>query len=341
MQPVLKQPRGLVVAAVGFDSRSDAVLGTATSLARRFDLDLHLVHAVEPTLVQPWGMIGASEIPYFPVYPRLDEEAREDAAKRLTELARRLETPFRPTTATPYGLAPQAIVAEALAKRANLIVAGYDLAAYNVATRGLSTAAGLLASAPLPVLAVNTSAALDFAKPAFKLLVADDLGEGTAEAVRRAYELAAELPGSYLKQVHVHGDFRELFRTRWQDLLAQMPTGPGRPASADALWETEHQAMLAKLRKQGLPFRRKAEDAGVVIDQEARAARSVSDEFHTLVEELSPDLVVFGRHRTLKTRPFLLGRMPLRTMLKLGKPVLVVPPADELYAKLPFPAAAT
>lgn len=52
---------------------------------------------------------------------------------------------------------------------------------------------------------------------------------------------------------------------------------------------------------------------------------------------VDPDIVVFGRHRMLKAKPYLIGRMGFRAMLEARRPVLMVPPQEQLYAALPFP----
>jgi hypothetical protein len=64
----------------------------------------------------------------------------------------------------------------------------------------------------------------------------------------------------------------------------------------------------------------------------------VADELHEAAQEFAPDLIVFGRHRLLRARPFLIGRMPFRTMVHERRAVLLVPSASELAFWGPFPS---
>jgi nucleotide-binding universal stress UspA family protein len=197
----------------------------------------------------------------------------------------------------------------------------------------------LLANAPLPVLAVSAGAVPDFGKASFRMLVADDFLESTQEAVRKAFELAAGLEQAEVRQLYVHGDFRELIRSRWEELKCRFPGPASASLTPESFWEKEYQALLAKGRAQGGPSLLQAERAGTKVDLDVRTSNDVAAELDEVLREFSPDLVVFGRHRVLRARPFLIGRMPFKTMLQLGKAVLVVPPSTELFARLPLPAA--
>ncbi len=334
-----KNPRGQIVAAVAFDQQTEAIVRAVTSLARRFEMGVHLVSVVEPTLANPWIQLSRAEMAYFPIYPGVDEADRQDKTTRMADLARRFELPFPVTTSVTYGLKAQTIISEAIAKRANVLVTGFDPESYRLSLTGMSTALMLLADAPLPVLAVTVETAPDFNKPRFKVLIADDLTETTQEAVRMGYEIASGLEHAEVRQTYIHGDFRELLRSRWEEFKSRFPDKDCGTLTPDSLWETEQQTLLAKATAQGAPFRKKAELAHVKINLDVRTGTDVPEEFRNVAKEFAPDLVVFGRHRLLRSRPFLIGRMPFRTMLQLRQPVLVVPPTSELYARLPFPAS--
>ncbi len=334
-----KNPRGQIVAAVAFDQQTETIVRTVSSLARHFEMGVHLVSVVEPTLANPWIQLSGAQMAYFPIYPDVDEADRQDKLARMVELARRFELPFPVTTSVAYGLKAQTIISEAIAKRATVLVTGFDPESYRLSLTGMSTALMLLADAPLPVLAVTAGAAPDFDKPRFKVLIADDLTETTQEAVRNGYEIASELEQAEVRQTYVHGDFRELLRSRWEEFVCRFPGKDCGTLTPDSLWENEFQTLLAQAKAQGSPFRKKAEIANVKITLDVRTGTDVPEEFRAVAKEFAPDLVVFGRHRLLRSRPFLIGRMPFRTMLQMRQPILVVPPTGELYARLPFPAS--
>jgi hypothetical protein len=54
-------------------------------------------------------------------------------------------------------------------------------------------------------------------------------------------------------------------------------------------------------------------------------AGSARSQLSWVSQEFEPDLLVFGRHAALHHKPFALGRMPYREMLRLQRPMIVVP----------------
>lgn len=339
MQTSTKSARGLVVAAVAFDGQTETVVQTALSLAKRFDMDLRFVNVVEPIFLQPWVMAMS---PYYAAYPlgaAIDDEFKEKNEAKLKTLLAGIKPPRNLSGEVLLGLTNPTLIADCQNKRANLVITAYNPDSYKLTAAGVSTALGMMHEAPLPVMAVTKGFAPDFNKPGFKLLVADDLQEYTQEAVRKAYELASGLQGCHLRHVHVHGDFREAFREKWEGMRGRFSGAEQVDLSAETIWMNEYEARVTKAREQAAPFYKKAEMAHVRIELDVRAARNVADELYKVANDAEPDLLMFGRHRVLRTRPFLIGRMPLRTMLQMRRPVVIVPPVSELYARLPFPAA--
>lgn len=331
--------RGTLVAAVAFDRQTDTVIKTAVQLGRRFKLDVHLVNVTESLLYEP--MIG--DLPgYYTIPGLVAEREAEIVDQRGRELARvvdQIAPDVNCTAKALVGDTVRTLIAEAEAKRANFILTACNPAEYRLLYRGFSTALGLMHEAPLPVLTVSDESPLNLLKDGARILIADDLRESTGEAVRKGYELAGELEHAVVRQVHVHGDFRELIRDYWLDFKERTPgLRSSQEKTLESLWNDEYQLRKDRLARHGMPFRGKAERAGAKVELDVRTG-AVHEQLHAAAAEFEPDILVFGRHRLLRAKPFLVGRMTAKAMLEEKRPVLSVPSESDLYAKLPFPGA--
>ncbi len=345
MQALPGPPKGVLVAAVAFDDQTESLVETAVSLGERFDMEVRFVNVLDALTVDPWVMEMPGHYLSMPIYRETQEKMIQERRKLLLHLVDRahLKSPERGVAEVVSGDVPEALVAYAKLHRANLIVTACSSASYRLTPRGFSTALSLMAEAPLPVLVVNRERPLNFTASTLRLLFADDLQPSTNEAARRTYELAMRLGRCRVRQVHVHGDFREMIKESWSDLAGRYPmlaTGdaPEETSPTEAVLSRETQLRLERLHARGLPYRQQAETRGASVEVDVRAG-NVHDEIHEACQEFDPDLVIFGRHKFFRTRPFLVGRMSFRTMLHDHRPVLLIPPSEALYANLPLPAA--
>lgn len=331
-------PRGSFVAAVGFDRQADTLVRTAVELARRFDLEIHLVNVTETMIYEP--MIG--DLPGYYTIPGLVAEREQflvdQRQQDLQRIKDQIEGEVPVTVKAVIGDTVRSLISEAEARRANFLLTACNPSEYRLLYRGFSTALGLMHEAPFPVLTVSDETPLALDKKGVKMLVADDLRESTGEAVRKAYELAARLDSPVVRQVHVHGDFRELIRDYWHDFKERTPGIRTDGKTLESLWNDEYQLRKDRLAKHGAPFKTLAERAGAQVELDVRTG-AVHEQLHAAVQEFGPDLLVFGRHRLLRAKPFLVGRMTAKAMLEERKPVLSVPSESDLYAKLPFPGS--
>lgn len=329
--------KGTVVVALGFDERTPDLVSSAQVLSQKFGMAIHFVHAIEPPVYD----VMAIETPAVVALPLV---VQEELARVTREREEKMNAVIRGCSQSGFvvsglcieGDSVRTIINEAIRQRANLILTANNLRSDGFFPIGLSTSLSLLHDAPLPVLVLGKTK-LSFSTQPFKILIADDLTDGSLEAAQKAYEMASLVPGSKVRQVHVHGDLRESLRDAWRDLRGKLPFLESSESNPDSLWVQEYEARLAQLRQHGMPWRRRAEDQGVSIENDVRCG-SIEKELTHSIDDFKPDIVCFGRHRLLKARPFLVGRVPGRVMLKEQRTVLLVPPAKELYAKLPFPA---
>ena len=340
MREATKEPKGLAAVAIAFDDRKETLIKSALSLARRFDVALKFIHVVEPPMYDAMAV----ETPTMVSIPAavIEDVARQVKERRMemTALLERLrKTHLDVSGEVIEGDAVRSIIGAALQARANMIVVACHPDGHRFVPQGFSVALSLMHEAPLPVLVVG-AVPIDFEQEGLKIMVADDLQPSTREAVRKAYELAALAAKAHLRHVHVHGDIREALKDTWRDLKDKIPGMKDLTATPESIWREEYEARVLALRRQSMPYRLQAEKANVSIESDIRTG-AVQHELQAVINEFDPHISVFGRHRFLRTKPFRIGRVPLRTMLEHQRAVLLVPPREDLYAALPFPAAST
>lgn len=338
MQTLPGSPRGVLVAAVAFDDQTDSLLETAVSLAERFDMEVRFVNVLDNLAMDPWVMEMPGNYMSMPIYRETQEKMVRERRKMLIELVDRvrLKARERAVAEVVSGDVPDSLIAYAKLHRANLILTACSSASYRITPKGFSTALSLMADAPLPVLVVNRERPLNFSAASLRLLLADDLQASTNEAAIRTYELAMRLGRCRVRQVHVHGDFRELIKESWSDLAGRYP-GLSDASASDDPTAFATKKITDNLQARGLPYRQQAEQRGATLELDVRTG-PVHDEIHQACQDFDPDLLIFGRHKFFRSRPFLVGRMSFRAMLHDQRPILLVPPSESLYANLPFPA---
>lgn len=333
--------RGLALVCVGFDAETPALTKAAVALARKAKLDLRFVY-VDEGLFEPW----VADMPLYQfsgaVIYETQQKIREQHERNLKELVTSLPADIKASFELLTGDVAAAIGNDAIKHRANLVMTAYNLDKNAAdAPAGYAFAVRLMADAPLPVLVMNRRRPLDLDRAEFSILVGDDLQPSCEEAVRKAFELATFVAKSggrcRVRHLHIHGDFREALRDRWQDLQAKHPFLFGDKVPEEVLL-AEYRGRIERLRSRGGSFHEAADKAGVVTEPDVVSGQ-VHSQIDNAIADVKPDLVVFGRHKTLKVRPYLIGRNGLNVMLKIGLPILVVPPRDQLYAPMPFPGS--
>lgn len=328
-------PRKLTV-AIGFDEQTEALISSSVSFAKRFNYVLRLVNVIEGPDFDPLAvdMPGFYSIP--PVVQVSEERIRIERKDRMRAIIEKIDPVVKVEGHVLNGDGPRVLIADAVAAQSSAIMIACNVESYHLMPSGFSMALTIMHEAPMPVIVVSKEAPVEFAKENFKILLADDLLETNRETARRAYELAASVSNSRVRHLHVHGDFREVLRDTWMDIIERNPALKASAETPESVWVTEYNMRLDKMKKQGEPFTGAAEQKGVTVEFDVRTGK-VSDEVHAVVEEYNPDLIFYGRHKFWRAKPFLIGRMPFRSMLQERKPVVIIPPRDDMYAALSFP----
>lgn len=251
-------PRRLLL-ATDLSSRGDRALDRAVLLARAWDAELHVVHALETP--PPSVPAGVDEQRYLSQYP--DPEAA--AARRLRALAEHAGLPLR--VHVEAGPAATAILAVAEREACDLVVLGEtDDGAFNLVE---STLERVVRKSPVSVLVVRERPR----GPYRSLLVGTDF----TEEARQALVVAARLfPQATIALMHA-----------WV-----MPyAGLLEDASASEAWAAEHMARLrGELDAADLPEPRRQAIRLLV----ASGVAAVAMRRH--VEEHDIDLTVIGAH---------------------------------------------
>ena len=342
MAITLNSRKGCAVVGLSGNETGQGLLSTAVTLAHRFNIELHLVSVVEPIPFDLIAFDSPAYLAYPPVNLEIEAQRVKEREEALADIIKKLSHNHgvAATGSVRSGSAAANLISEAVSRHANLLLSGYDSEAFRTGASGFTTTLTLMHDAPLPVLAVPHAMPLDFSKQNFRILLADDLLDGTQEAARKAYELASSLPGSHIRHVHVYGDLQEKIRSTWQTIVNRsgIHTGEILITNEDEAIALEFKARKDRLSRQAYPFTQLAEKRDVKVEYDLRSG-NVDAELQVALKDCNPDIAVFGRHHFLHTRPLLIGRVPFRAMLHAGCGVLTVPPSGDLYAAVPFPAA--
>lgn len=308
----------VVTAAVALDGRSQPLVGIAADLCRRTGKKLHLLHAVEPWGVPFLGAPGLAE-----AAEAVEGHAKAAAERHLAELAGGVEG-VAVTTTVVVGKPAERIGKEAESAGSCLLLIGADARQRRFMPRGFSTALSLMVTAPVPVFCVDVAATPRLPDDALAILLADDLSPQSEAAVSFAFDLASAFGDATLHHLHVNGMTLEGLRSGLEVAAATARTAVNPARTAADVFDALVRKMREELGARAASYRDYLEEAGGAYQAEVRTGQ-VRAELQAFVDANEPDVLVFGRHRSVHTRPFFLGRMPLEAMLAFARPVIVVP----------------
>lgn len=304
--------------AVSFDEHAAPLVALAGRLAARTGKRLLLLHAVEP-----WheGLLARN------VADAIVQRASSLAKGRLVELSSFAPEGVEVETAVVVGKPAEALAAAALAKECCLLCVGATRSGTASLLSGMSTAMALMAACPVATLVVDAANGMRVPEGgSLRILVADDLSDGSEAAVELGAALAASLGEARLHHVHVsplgEGELRDALASAAAASRAPLDSATSAHEVLAALRATQ----VARLEERGSLQREYVEEAGGSYTSEVLSG-AVRAELGTVVKGFGPDLLVFGRHAPVHRKPLHFGRMPLRAMLAHGKPVVVVPGA--------------
>ena len=290
---------------------NNKVLTTACHLAKRLDASLRVVSVFEPTHAPPWSDVpfpGKTIADRGDIYQAL-RLGREKAVERLkaevTQVVESVNGVNIVGTVIQASEAAEALMAEAVANSADLIIVGTTQDSYRFTLNGFSTALSLLATSPKPVLVIPQGATVPFSGTRSCFCVADDLKHAESEVIRYAISLAARLQPCDLRHIHV------LEETPIWSHLKNVKRSDAEQACEDEL-------------------RRRSSHFLHLLNEDSRydseiITGSVREALRDRAITLAPDLIAFGRHELFSMRHFRIGKIPASAMLEFKLPVLLVP----------------
>ncbi len=311
-----------IAVAVAFDRHAPDLVRMGAQIAARTGKRLCLIHSVEPWHEAPAPSRGSTHLSN--VAQVMERNAAELAGARLRELRELLPPGLHVETHIVAGKPTEALGAEAARLGVALMIVGADLSQMRYVPRGFSTALSLMVTSPVPLFVVDTASCSTLPADGWRLLVADDLGEQTSDAVQFAFDFAAATRATTLHHLHVNG----LSLTTLKAGIATAAVTAHTPIAATVSADEVHDALLAtleeRLSERAAPMRDYLEAAGGEYVSIV-ATGIVADEVERCVQDVRPDIVIFGRHQAYHHRPFFIGRLPFRAMLEQRRPVIVVP----------------
>jgi nucleotide-binding universal stress UspA family protein len=159
-----------------------------------------------------------------------------------------------------------------------------------------------MASSQMPVLVIPEEADLKLDDQDFRILIADDLKADSLAVVRQGLSFAAQIGPCKVEHLHV---------------VEQVPLTFFK---IDAKIDLQR-ACTDEMKRRSKDFLQVISDIEYQADVKFG---DVADTLQRILDDHSITLLVFGRHKTFKSRPFAIGRMTANAMLELKKPVLLV-----------------
>jgi nucleotide-binding universal stress UspA family protein len=290
---------------------------------------MRLIHVHEP-------VAAAVDLPVFPIgyLPTCDEPPpqaglaeMQAAADRLRVLAATVGADVRVTQDVGAGEVVAALHAFVVGHRHCLVLVGTAPPSVPSALlpKLFSPSLSLIEELEAPIIALPHDAPVGLHTQDLRLLVADDLREGTGELLATAIDFLRTVGHGRIIDTHVKRLAREMFCAALADVYA---TALGRPAGHPESAPLGIVARIRPLIKRALNdrarqiFARKGHEgvgfqSMVLRGNIVRALRAAS-------QRVNADMLVFGRHRR-HHRGDWGGHVSPRVMLTFQKPVLIVP----------------
>lgn len=291
----------------------------AENFCRRTGAVMHLVHSVGESYSGGWDVMTTADTNMSDLLDLSMEERRGEAQIMLFNLAETVDPEIDTEIAVVDGRAVPSLIAEARRSDSSLILVSTETHGRSPLPGGWSTALGLIKAAPLPVLVADHESDVDLAGP-LRMLVADDFTEACRSNIHNGVDLATRLGQCHVNHVHVHelpvGEFKKVYQSVW----------PGRK-QAEEEWDRVHDDFLKKMEERAPLHTDRLEDSGGRYTCELECGE-VEVGLDWISGRFEPDLMVFGRHRTLHRRPMHVGRVPFGWLFR-QKGVFLILPEEE------------
>lgn len=314
-------PNGKIIVPVNLDASSGPLLKAAGQIAKRTGLGLSVIHVSEYWVGRSWPtemMLGG---PMGGLVTTVETEAMDVAKEQLQKLIKNHLPGMDVQSHVLLGYPAEAIRAQALTSGAELIIVGGAAEDYKYVPRGLSTVLALMADAPCPVLVLPKGATGNWDQKSLKAVLADDLKPESDSGVFVAYEWATALGSTELFHLHVNQMSKESLKEALVSAAAAAHTPEG-AMDPESVWTAAMRSIEDKLKARAPGRRHLLEARGGQVNVKLLQGDPV-DAILKFADDLKADMLLFGRHRTWRRKPFAIGQLPFHAMLKSRRPVLI------------------
>ncbi len=315
--------REFITVAVAFDSHTMALTEFASNLCLAAGKKLCLLHVVEPWAEHPHSKVFGEVDNLWNVTQAVETNARELALSRLGEVALAVPPEIAVKKVVVGGKSVDMICKEVESIGTCLLLVGGRHGNMKLLP-GLSTALSLMVASPVPLLVIDTAKDFKYETKGMRFLLSDDLSEQSETAVEFTFDLAAALRNSEIHHVHVNGLSFDSLEAGLHTAAATSHTPLNSSASIDDVYNALLHSIDKKMNARTLDQKDYLEAAGGTYVSQVTTG-NVTEEIQKVAERVKPDITVFGRHHTLHTKPFFIGRVPFRSMLAQSGPILIVP----------------
>ena len=316
--------REYITVAVAFDAHTMSLTELASNLCIATGKKLCLLHVVEPWADHPHSKAFGEVDNLWNVTQAVETNARELALSRLGEVALSVPPEIAVKKVVVGGKSVDMICKEVESIGTCLLLVGGRHSSMKFLPKGLSTALSLMVASPVPLLVIDTAKEFKFDTKGMRFLLSDDLSEHSETAVEFTFDLAAALRNSEIHHVHVNGLSFESLEAGLNTAAATSHTPINSSASIDDVYSALLNSIDKKMNARALDQKDYLEASGGSYTSQVTTG-NVSEEIQKVAERVKPDITVFGRHHTLHTKPFFIGRVPFRSMLNQSGPILIVP----------------
>jgi len=285
---------------------------------------LRLVQVAEYWAGRSWPREITLEGPLAEAITAVEDESLRTAQAHLRKLAESVPREVTVEINAIAGFPAEGVIADAVANKAAIIFTGASKGSHRFVPKGLSTALTLMSDSPVPVIVLQEGCVTDFSKRDFGVLLADDLSDHSESAVMTGYDFAAALGGTSLQHLHVNGLTEESLKISLEAASAASHAGSMRGLTGKEIFAMAMNALDQKMKARAPGRRLLLEAAGGKYRSEI-VTGDVADELQVVASRSAVDMLIFGRHRSFRRKPFLIGQLPFYAMLTPSRPIMVVP----------------
>jgi nucleotide-binding universal stress UspA family protein len=315
--------QGTVIVALNFNSQSKVLVDTAVGMCQRSGWGLRLLHVVTP----PPSVVWYGEItPGLRLADLAEAEleiSKNEAKFKLEQIAKGVPANIDVSVSVVADDVAEGVLTETKSKEAKLLVCGSIGGSYRFVPKSMSTLLSLMAQAPIPVLVLNDAAPHAFPQDRLKIIVLDDLSEETAHIFHGNFKFLSHVKEIDVLHVHVSGLNKATLAAALTAANAASRNGVNLEVEVDDLFSSMQDKAIKRLQERSADLRTDSENRKIHYKTQIEYG-NIHDAIDRLTKAFQPDILCFGKHSSIRHKPFALGQVPYSSMLANKLPVLIL-----------------